>query len=173
MITHNVCLSVWLTSPCMCQSLSHVRLYETPCAIAPQAPLSMEFSRQELGSGQPFPPPGDPLDPRIKPRFPALQADSLLSEPTGKPSLRIMPFKSIHIATNSKISFFFMAEKYSIVYINIYATERQHFWSLIICQALCQEIYIYSFISDNKNYNLLWILTWVIKKMFSFFKLQK
>ena len=41
----------------------------------------MEFSRQEYWSGLPFPSPGDLPDPGIKPRSPALQADSLPSEP--------------------------------------------------------------------------------------------
>jgi len=36
---------------------------------------------------QPFPSPGDLPDIGIKPRFPALEADSLWSEPPGKPSL--------------------------------------------------------------------------------------
>ena len=52
---------------------------------ASQAPLSMEFSRQEYCSGLPCPSPGDLPDPGIKPRSPALQADSLPSEPPGKP----------------------------------------------------------------------------------------
>jgi len=46
----------------------------------------MEFSRQEYWSGLPFPSPGDLPDPGIKPGSPALQADSLPSEPPGKPS---------------------------------------------------------------------------------------
>ena len=50
-----------------------------------QAPLSMEFSRQAYWSGLPFPSPEDLPDPGIKPRCPALQADSLPSEPPGKP----------------------------------------------------------------------------------------
>ena len=37
-------------------------------------------------SGLPFPSPGDLPEPRIKPRSPALQADSLLSEPPGESS---------------------------------------------------------------------------------------
>ena len=45
----------------------------------------MEFSRPEYCSGQPFPSPGDLPNPRIEPRFPALQADSLPAEPQGKP----------------------------------------------------------------------------------------
>ena len=44
-----------------------------------------EFSRQEYWSGLPYPPPGDLPNPGIKPRFPLLQADSLSSEPPGKP----------------------------------------------------------------------------------------
>ena len=57
----------------------------TPWAVARQAPLSMEFSRQEYWSGLSFPSPGDLPDPGIKPRSPALLADSLPSEPPGKP----------------------------------------------------------------------------------------
>ena len=53
--------------------------------VAPQAPLSMEFSRQEYWSELPFPPSGDLLDPGIEPGSPALPADSLPSEP-GKPN---------------------------------------------------------------------------------------
>ena len=49
--------------------------------IALQAPPSMGFSRQEYGSGLPFPLPGDLPEPGIKPRSPALQADSLPSGP--------------------------------------------------------------------------------------------
>ena len=45
----------------------------------------MEFSRQEYWSGLPWPSPGDLSNPEIKPGTPSLQADSLLSEPPGKP----------------------------------------------------------------------------------------
>ena len=44
----------------------------------------MEFSRQEYWSGLPFPSPGDLPDIGIEPGSPALQADSLPSEPPGK-----------------------------------------------------------------------------------------
>ena len=44
----------------------------------------MEFSRQEYWSGLPFPSPEGLPDPGIKPGFPILQADALLSEPAGK-----------------------------------------------------------------------------------------
>ena len=60
----------------------------TPWTVAYQAPLSMEFSRQEYWSGLPFPSPGDLPNPGIEPGSPALQADALPSEPTGKPKLQ-------------------------------------------------------------------------------------
>ena len=44
----------------------------------------MEFSKPEYWSGLPCPPPGDLPNPGIEPRSPALQADSLQSEPLGK-----------------------------------------------------------------------------------------
>ena len=61
----------------------------TPCNamdyIACQAPLSMGFSRQEYRSGLPFPSPGDLPHTGTEPGSSPLQADSLLSEPLGKP----------------------------------------------------------------------------------------
>ena len=64
---------------------SVVQLFVTPWTRAYQAPPFMEFSRQEYWSGLPFPSPGDLLNPRIRPRFPTLQADVLPSEPPGNP----------------------------------------------------------------------------------------
>ena len=57
----------------------------SPGTVTCQAPLSMEFCRQEYSSGLPFPSPGDLPDPEIKPGSLALQADSLPFEPPGKP----------------------------------------------------------------------------------------
>ena len=54
-------------------------------SLQPQTPLSMEFSRQEYWSGLPFSPPGDLPDLGIEPGSAALQEDSLLSDPQGKP----------------------------------------------------------------------------------------
>ena len=68
-------------------SLSHVQLFETPSTVALQAPVSVRFPRQEYFSGLPFASPGDLPDPEMDPGSPALQADSLLSEPPGKPYL--------------------------------------------------------------------------------------
>ena len=47
-------------------------------------PLIMEFSRQEYWSELLCPPPGDLPNPRIDPRSPTLQLDSLPSDPPGK-----------------------------------------------------------------------------------------
>ena len=54
--------------------------------VAYQAPPSMGFSRQDYWNGLPFPSPGDLPDPGIERRSPALQADTLTSEPPGKPT---------------------------------------------------------------------------------------
>ena len=67
------------------KSLSHVRFFATPWSVACQAPLSMEFSRQEYWSGLPIPSPEDLPDPGIEPRSPSLQADAIPSEPPAKP----------------------------------------------------------------------------------------
>ena len=50
----------------------------------------MEFSRQDYWSRLPCPPPGDLPNPGTEPRFPALQTDSLLSEPTVLKTIKIM-----------------------------------------------------------------------------------
>ena len=76
----------------------------TPWTIAHQVPLSMGFSRQEDWSGLPCPPPGDLPSPGIKPASPAspaLQVDSLLTEPRGEP--RECSFSSVHF-THSVMS---------------------------------------------------------------------
>ena len=52
----------------MCaRPLSHVLLSEIPWTVAWQAPLSMEFSRQEYWCGLPFPSPENLPNPDIKP----------------------------------------------------------------------------------------------------------
>ena len=66
------------------ESVLVTQLCPTPSTVAHQSPLFMGFPRQEYWRGLPFPSPGDLPNPGIKPRSPALQADSLLSEPLGK-----------------------------------------------------------------------------------------
>ena len=76
------------------KSLSRVQLFATPGTIAGQALLCKEFSRQECWSGLPFPSPGDLPHPGIEPRSPALQTDSLPSEPPGKPVVVVVVVSS-------------------------------------------------------------------------------
>ena len=72
---------------CGCLLLSCVQLFVTPWTVAHKAPLSIDFSRQDYWSGLPFPSLGDLSNSGIKLGSPALQADSLPSEPSGKPQL--------------------------------------------------------------------------------------
>ncbi|XP_070659687.1 natural cytotoxicity triggering receptor 3 ligand 1 [Bos indicus] len=61
-----------------------VQLFMTLWSVVCQAPLSMEFSKQEHWNGLPFPSPGAFPNPEIEPKSPAFQVDSLLLEPLGK-----------------------------------------------------------------------------------------
>ena len=75
----------------MCAQLLSL-LFVTPWTVACQIPLSMEFSRQEYWSRLSFPPPGNLPDLEIEPAAPAtslaLQADSFITEPPGRPYLQ-------------------------------------------------------------------------------------
>ena len=66
---------------------------ETPWTVAYLSSVHGILSRQEYWSGLPFPSPGDLPNPGIKPRSPALQADSLLTEPPGPPLLMTFWFQ--------------------------------------------------------------------------------
>ena len=50
----------------------------------------MGFSEQTYWSGLPFPSVGDLPNPGTEPGSPALQADSLLSEPPGKSTEKVL-----------------------------------------------------------------------------------
>ena len=68
--------------------LSCVQLFAIPWIVAHQAPLYMEFSKQEYWSGLPFPTPGDIPDPRIEPVYlasPALAGRFFTTIPPEKP----------------------------------------------------------------------------------------
>ena len=71
--------------------LSHVQLCVTLWLMvaARQAPLSMEFPKQEYWSGLPFPVPGDLPDAGIKPVSLALASGFFTTEPPEKPKLDI------------------------------------------------------------------------------------
>ena len=80
-VTHSIkTLKMVHTQRWKWKSLSCVWLFATPRTIQ-----SVEFSRPEYWSGQPFPSPGDLPNPGIEPRSPTLQVDSLPTQPQGKP----------------------------------------------------------------------------------------
>ena len=71
-----------------------LQIFATPWTIACKAPLSLGFSSQEYWSGLPFPPPGDLLDPGIKPIFPEspeLQTHSLPLSHRESSKLKLYP----------------------------------------------------------------------------------
>ena len=70
------CVHVCFTPSC---------LFATPWAVAHQATVSMEFSRQEYRSGLPFPPPGDLPNLGTESVSPALAGRFFTTEPPGKP----------------------------------------------------------------------------------------
>ena len=95
---HGSWLVSWVSAQCLAPQASYVPGY---CAVLSRSvmynslqPLGLQlarllcpwgFSRQEYWSGLPSPPPADLPKPGIQPRSPTLQADSLPSEPSGKP----------------------------------------------------------------------------------------
>ena len=65
--------------------------------------LSMEFSRSECWSGWPIPSPADLPNPGIEPGSPALQADSLPTELSGKPVLKLKVRSKCLVGSNKII----------------------------------------------------------------------
>ena len=93
---YNPIYKITLGAVCMSCSLISNSLWPW-WTTAHQAPLSLEFSRQEYWSSLPFPSPGYLPNPEIEPRSPTLQADSLPSEPPGKPTLGVtLSFKKLY-----------------------------------------------------------------------------
>ena len=80
----NCHFSAWWWFSCSVVSDSFV----TPWTAALQAPLSMEFTRQEYWSGLPFPSPGNLPDPGIEPVSPALAGRFFTAEPPRKPTFQ-------------------------------------------------------------------------------------
>ena len=88
-ISCSVIISVLKQQQVKVLSLSSVWLFVTPWTVAHQAPLSIEFSRQDYQNGLPLPTLEDPPDLGTEPvslASPALQEDSLSLVPPGKPN---------------------------------------------------------------------------------------
>ena len=92
----------------------------TPWTAGHQAPLSMDFSRQEYWSGLPLPSRGDLPDPGIEHRSPTLQADSLPTEPPWRCLLSWVPHNFVDFFSEFTLYLHFppvlphMFKKYSI-----------------------------------------------------------
>ena len=81
----HICSCVYVcTFLCVSMKVKLAQLCLTLCDPMGCPVQSMEFSRPEYWSGQPFPSPGDHPNPGIKPRSLVLLADSLPAEPQGK-----------------------------------------------------------------------------------------
>ena len=77
---NSVVLQMCSEDACILSHFSCIWLFVIPWTVAHQAPLSMEFTRQEYWSGLSWPPPGDLPNPGIEPTSlmsPVLQAGSL------------------------------------------------------------------------------------------------
>ena len=95
-----------------------------PWTVTQQPPVSKEFSRQEYWSGLSFPPPGCLPNPELEPWSPALQADSLLSEPIK--TLKNGPHQKKKILKNSKIPIIFHSCYSVYMYVYTYMYIKQH-----------------------------------------------
>ena len=84
----------------MCRHAQSCHLFTTPWTVPHQAPLFLEFSRQEFWSWLPFSTPRDLPDPRTKPWSPALQKDSLPSQQMSDFSGRVC-LPSLHWQADS------------------------------------------------------------------------
>ena len=92
----NPVISEWVTYLLLCaESLSSVRLFVTPWTVAHQALLSMGILQARILEWVAMPSSRESSDPGIESRSPALQADSLPSEPPGKPYLLLLLQKKI------------------------------------------------------------------------------
>ena len=85
-------LPIWAQPNCVCMCVfSHVWPFATPWIVAHQAPLSMEFPRQEYRYGLQFPTPGDILNPGVKSVSPASLALAGRFFTTGPPGKLLQP----------------------------------------------------------------------------------
>ena len=83
------CILKCKSKPSVCQSLSHGRLCDPMDCSPPGSSVQGIPLGKNTRVGQPFPSPGHLPHPETEPRSPALQADSLPSEPPEKPQVRL------------------------------------------------------------------------------------
>ena len=104
--------------------LSPVRLLATPWTVAHQAPLPMEFSKQEYWSGLPYPPPGDPSKSEVK-QSEVSQSCPTLCDPMdcSLPGFSVRGILQARILEWGAIGSFQPRDKISISY--VFCTGRQ------------------------------------------------
>ena len=119
-------------------SFSHIRLSATPWTVAAGLLCPWEFSRQEYWSSLPWPPPGDFPNPEIEPRSPTLQADSLPSQPSGKPiHTHTHMYRLMHISTCTHTIICPKKENYTENTVSFKKIIRPHswcFWQSYLCK---------------------------------------
>ena len=122
-IFHSLPMKCRTEGKCMhAQSLTCVQCFATPWIVACQAPLSVEFSRQEYWSGLPFPTSGDLPNPGIKLGSPETEADSLPSEPPGKPREKIV---SVFVSKSyNKLHKIYQIKRVDIYFLTVLATRN-------------------------------------------------
>ena len=99
----------------MCSVISNS--FQSPWTVASQVPLSIGFYRQEYRSELPFPPPGDLLDPRIKPASPASPAFAdrfFATEPPGNPIFTDLEKKNLWYIVTAELANQYRSDKPSL-----------------------------------------------------------
>ena len=100
----------------------------------------MRFPRQKYWNGLPFPPPGDLPQPGMEHEPPALQADSLPSEPPGKP----LCLSYLNLKKESSLKFeYLVISHYDILDLvsNFSAFRKNNiFWLLCACNFKLKRI---------------------------------
>ena len=99
------------------------------CVLLFATPLFTGFSRQEYCSGLPCPPQGDLLNPGVEPMSPALQADSLPTEPPGKPvypHITMLQYKVYFPLRGSNYAILFKVIKY--LFCDLFPKLKNIYW---------------------------------------------
>ena len=110
----------------------------TPWTIACQTPLSMEFSRQEYGSGLPLPSPGDLSDSGFKPvslASPALVGGFFTTSATWEAPFHTVSYKHLHLVKNLN------THTHTHTHTHIYK-ERERVILAILCECVLCSRYI-------------------------------
>ena len=138
---------------CYLVAQSCLNSVSAPWTVACQDPLSMGFPK-EYWSGLPFPPPGYPLHPRIEPKSPSWEVDSLLLGSPGKPFIKILKhYLPFHPHSHRRVQWGF-SRGYKLCDITTVWMQKQRGESswLLLCQTLKQSYSSHSFLLKKNSY---------------------